>query len=117
MNRDDTKRLLKIITISIIVLIIVTYAFFTSLDYLKGPKIIIKEPANGSTIATSSVEIIGIASRIQNITINGKPVIIDKEGNFNEILILVEGYNVSLFKAVDKFDRTAEYKLELVYEK
>ena len=48
---------------------------------------------------------------------NGKPVIVDKDGNFEEILLLSPGYNSTLFSAKDRFNRTTEYKLELVYKK
>lgn len=81
-----------------------------------GPEIIIFEPRNGSTIATSTVLIRGQALRIQDISLNNRPILIDEQGNFSETLLLFPGYNVSLISAQDKFDRTIEYKLELVYQ-
>jgi hypothetical protein len=53
---------------------------------------------------------------IQNITLNNKPLLIDKDGNFTETLLLFPGYNVSVISANDKFKRTTEYKMELVYQ-
>ncbi len=116
-NRDGTKKILKISGIFIIFLILIGYSLFESHSLIKGPEIIIMEPSTGSTLTTSSVSVIGKALRIQEITLNGRPIIIDQDGNFNEILVLAPGYNSSLFKANDKFNRTIEHKLELVYKK
>lgn len=116
-NRDATKRILKIISIAIIILIIIAYALFESHSLIEGPEIIIFEPKSGSLITTSSTNIIGQAFRIQEIRLNGRPILIDQDGNFNETILLAPGYNSSLFFAKDKFDRTIEYKLELVYQK
>lgn len=116
-NRDGTKKLLTGISIVIVVGIIIGYALFASHSFISGPEIIITSPAPGTTIATSTVKITGVALRIQDLSLNGRPILIDNEGNFNEVLLLYPGYNVALFSAVDKFDRTSEYKLELVYQK
>jgi hypothetical protein len=116
-NRDGTKKILKIGGLVIIILIIVGYSLFESNSLIKGPEIIVFEPQSGSLIATSSVMIKGQALRIQDISLNGRPILIDKEGNFNETVLLSPGYNASLLSAKDKFNRTIEYKLELVYEK
>jgi capsule polysaccharide export protein KpsE/RkpR len=116
-NREGVKKLFKISSLVIIILIIIIYTLFTSHSFIAGPEIIILEPISGSTIATSSIEVTGISHRIKEITLNGKPIIVDKEGNFKEIIVLNDGYNASLLKATDKFGRTTEYKLELVYKK
>ncbi|MEI7564042.1 MAG: hypothetical protein WCJ39_10905, partial [bacterium] len=105
-NRDGTKKIIKISSIILIVLIIVGYALFESHSLIKGPEIIIIDPVPGSLISTSSVTIIGKALRIQDISLNGRPILIDQEGNFSETLLLSPGYNISLFYAKDKFNRT-----------
>jgi len=116
-NRDGTKKIIRIIIVSIIVLLILGYSVFESHSLIKGPEIIIQEPLSGSTVSTSSIQIIGKALRIQEILLNGRPILIDKEGNFSEALLLAPGYNASLIQAKDKFNRTIEYKIELVYKK
>ncbi len=114
-NREGTKKILKFGSILLIIIILVIYAVFESYNYIIGPRIVIYEPINGSTIATSSIIISGTAYRIKDIFLNGRPITIDKEGNFNEILLLFPGYNTSLLYANDKFKRTIEHKIELVY--
>ncbi len=116
-NRDGAKNIIRVGSVIVVILLIIGYALFESHSLIKGPDITISEPIPGSSISTSSVNIIGKASRIQDISLNGRPILVDKDGNFNETILLASGYNASLFSAKDKFNRTIEYKLELVYEK
>jgi hypothetical protein len=116
-NRDDTKKIIKIAGLIVVLLFIIAYALFESNSLIKGPEIILTSPHSGDVFSTSSVNVKGMALRIQDITLNGRPILIDQSGNFEETLLLAPGYNVSLFRAKDKFNRTIEYKFELVYEK
>ncbi len=116
-NRESTKKLIRITIISVISVVIVGYAVFESYDFVLGPSITVLEPQNGISIATSSVVVIGKASRIKNLYINNRPVLIDTEGNFMENILLAPGYNITLLSAQDSFKRTIEYNLELVYLK
>ena len=115
-NREGTKKILKIVGITVAVLIVVGYGLFASNSFISGPEIVVTEPATGSVIATSTVIVKGTALRIQEITLNGRPIFVDENGNFSETVLLAKGYNVSLLSATDKFNRTTEYKLELVYK-
>ncbi len=116
-NRENTKKILKLGTIILGFIIIIGYAIFESYDFIKGPKISVFEPLNGSSISTSSVIVTGKADRIKDLYINNRPILIDREGNFSETILLAPGYNISLLSAQDRFERTIEYKLELVYLK
>lgn len=111
------KKILKISTIITVALVILGYSYFAFRDYINGPKIIVIEPINGSTISTSTILVKGQAFRIKEISLNGRPILIDENGNFKETLLLFPGYNISLIQAQDKFNRIIEYKLELVYKK
>ncbi len=116
-NRENTKNIIRIGIFILGFAIIFGYALFESYDFLKGPNITITEPQNGSSVSTSSIMIVGKVERIKDLYINNKPVLIDREGNFKEIILLAPGYNISLLSAQDRFKRTIEYKLELVYLK
>lgn len=115
-NRDGTQKILKIALFIFIITTVIVYSSFSFRDYIEGPVIIINEPLNGSTFSTSTVKIKGRVLRIQDVTLNNRPVLIDTDGNFSETLMLLPGYNVSLISARDKFNRTIEYKLEFVYQ-
>ena len=115
-NRDGTQKLLKIALFTGVTLIVLLYIYTASKDYLNGPRINLTYPENGSTIATSTVIIKGQVLHIQDVTINGRPIQIDTQGNFTEPLLLFPGYNVAVISAKDRFKRITEYKLELVYQ-
>ena len=115
-NRDGVKKIIKLVFFTFIISIVLGYSYITFRDYIDGPQIIISEPLNGSTISTPTVQIVGKVLHIQDVKLNNRPILIDKQGNFKETLLLFPGYNVSVISAQDKFKRTIEYKLELVYQ-
>ncbi len=113
LTRSITRRLIRTIFVSIMVIVIVGYAAWRSLNYARGPEITIFEPLNGSTIATSTLLIRGQAERINNLMLNGSPLSIDEEGNFIQILAIFPGLNILTFKANDQFGRSTTQELRL----
>ncbi len=116
LTRQDTKKIVKIIVFVLISLIVIGYAFFASHDFILGPIITISEPINGSTFTSPGIVIKGVVKRIQDISLNDRSLIIDHEGNFSENVLLSPGYNVFTLIALDKFGRSKEYRLELIYK-
>lgn len=115
LTRYGTKKIVRILIFSIIILIVVGYGFYTSYDFIIGPVITISEPQNGSSFSDPTVRIKGVVKRIQEITLNDRPITIDDKGNFNETVLLAPGHNVFELRAGDKFGRSKEVRLELVY--
>lgn len=71
------------------------------------------EKKDDSTLATVS----GNAAKAINLTLNGREIFIDKEGNFSESIAMLPGFSVVTLNARDKFGKTAEQKFEIVIEK
>lgn len=66
----------------------------------------------------SSLTIVqGQASKAIYITLNGREIFIDKDGNFSESISLLPGFSIITLDAKDKFGKTAEKKFEVVVEK
>ena len=114
MTRTQYIRYIKIGIIAIAVLIIVSYGAWRSLDYARGPAITIFQPVNGSTAASSTIDILGRADRVNSLTINGSPISLDESGNFKETLIVFPGVNMITLSAKDQFGRATEKQIELV---
>ena len=110
----EELRIRSIGLLAILACIVIGYAYFVSRNYLKGPEIIVYEPTNGSTISTSTVIVRGQALRIQDIVFNGRPILMDEQGNFSETLLLFPGYNVALISAQDKTSRQSVDKARKV---
>ena len=115
MNRGTTK---KIAISAIMTLVVVLLAFFvyrTSLSYFSGPSITINEPTDYEAFSTSTVTIAGIADRIEDISLDGRPITIDDTGKFSETILLMPGYNIETMVAHDRFGHSTQKRLELVY--
>jgi len=66
---------------------------------------------------SSMVMIKGIAEKAIYITLNGREIFIDKNGNFSETIAILPGFSIITLNARDKFGKTAEKRFEIVKEK
>ena len=95
--------------------IIIFYAYFQSRAIIAGPQLSIIEPQHGSSATSSLVTVRGIAIHAKEITIQGRPILIDLQGNFTEKLLLADGYNIIELTATDTQGRQIKKLLELTY--
>ncbi len=116
LTRYGTKKILRTSVFALIACIVIGYTLFATHDVILGPTLSITEPSNGTTFTTSSAHIRGVVKRIQDISLNGRPITIDDKGNFDEVVLFSPGYNIFTFVIKDKFGRSREYRLEYVYE-
>lgn len=94
-------------------LIILVFSYAKMSFMVKGVEIEATiEQTDNSSLATVS----GIASKATYITLNGREIFIDKEGNFSESIAMLPGFSVVTLNARDKFGKTAEKKFEIVLE-
>ena len=63
-----------------------------------------------STLATVK----GVAEKATHITLNGREIFIDKDGNFSESIAMLPGFSVVTLNAKDKFGKTSQKKFEVV---
>ncbi len=114
---QDFKKILKFSIFGIFLLVIVAYGFFRSQDLIFGVKIKDVNVVDGQTFHESVVEITGNAKNAVNLSLNGRNVSIDKDGNFSETIALLSGYNVISLEATDKFGNNDQKNYKLIYEK
>lgn len=93
---------------------IVLYSIYQSKNLISGPQIRVLYPHNGQRISSSSLELEGSASNITAISLNGRPIYVDENGNFKEKLLLPYGYTIIELSATDKFGRTKIKTLEVI---
>ncbi|MEA2112609.1 MAG: hypothetical protein U9P50_01380 [Patescibacteria group bacterium] len=108
-------KLIKIILASLIVISVLSYTYYQTKDYLKGPILELDSPKNNSTHHQNSVAIEGHAKNISFISMNGRQIFTDQSGRFSEEVILSKGINIIDIFAKDKFERENEKILNLVY--
>ena len=93
--------------------VIMVFSYEKTNFLIKGVKIEAKIEQKGD----SSLAVInGTASKAVLITLNGREIFIDKEGNFSESIIVLPGFSVVTLDAKDKFGNKAEKKFEMVYD-
>lgn len=116
MSRRETKFYLKAIVITLFLICLFGYGVFEIWDYATGPKIILSSPTNGSAVSESLISIAGQGKNTKEITLNGRPIVTDEAGNFNEKILLSYGYNVLELTAHDRFGKQTEQELQIVYK-
>lgn len=81
--------------------------FWNQVSYLLYPPFIeLEKPASNFTITDYAIEVVGQTEPSASLTINGKEVLVNKEGYFNSKITLESGLNMLTIEAKDKFGRT-----------
>jgi hypothetical protein len=112
----NAKKILQGISLLVFFILIITYAFFRSQDLIFGVKIRNVNLADGMEITERVMKVTGNAKNAINLTLNGREITIDQDGNFNETIALLPGYNIITIKALDKFGYVDEKNYKIVAE-
>jgi hypothetical protein len=113
MNKYKTT--IKTLAYLSIISLIIFYGYYQTRDIVAGPVLNIDQPLSGEISRSGLVSVSGHAERISKISLNGNQIYTDREGKFEEVLLLGVGYNIIEVKAEDRFDRQVAERLELVY--
>jgi len=113
LTRTNIIRLIRILIILLFVTLITGYAAFRSLDYLRGPEIMITSPTIMMTKPDSTIIVSGQALRISEIKLNGKNISTDENGYWSESLYIFRGPNKITIEARDRFQRQISQTLEI----
>ncbi len=116
MSRRETKFYLKVIVISIFLFILIGYGIFEVWNYATGPRLMVNSPISGQAVSESLITISGGSKNSKLITLNDRPIVIDKAGNFEEKILLAYGYNDLVLRAEDRFGKTVEKEIKIVYK-
>jgi len=96
-----------------IVIIVIVYAIWRTYNYALGPNLSIESPISNIT-SDSTIHIKGNAQRINFLSLNDHPIMLDPQGNFDEEIIVFLGMNILTLKAKDRFDRQIVKKIEIL---
>ncbi|MFA6257697.1 MAG: hypothetical protein WC671_01650 [Candidatus Paceibacterota bacterium] len=115
MEKILSKKIIKIIGISIFFILIIIYAIFGSKDLIFGVKIKNVNLEDGITVTSNTIKLTGKAKNAINLTLNGRDISVDEQGNFTETIALLLGYNIINIKAKDKFGYIDEKNYKIMY--
>lgn len=93
-----------IIGVAAIVGALIYYVAFQARYLIAGPTITLRDnyPVDQ---ASSTVVIEGTARNITSLSLDGRPIFTDDDGNFKELLVLPEGYTIMTLQAKDRYGR------------
>ena len=106
------SRLTRIVLI-VFFIIVVAYAYYEGRGLLYGPSI---EISGGlQEVHERFITIEGHATRIASLSMNGRQISVTEEGDFSEPFVLAPGYNRIVLEARDRYGKTTERAIEIVY--
>ena len=115
----SSKKIIKITGFSIFFVLIIVYALFRSQDLIFGVKI--KNVTINGLLAQASAKtdsnilrVTGNAKNAKNLILNGREISIDENGDFNETIALLSGYNIITIVAKDKFGYVDEKNYKII---
>ena len=106
------SRFTRIILIGFFI-VVLGYAYFEGRGLLAGPTITV----SGRVMEVSEpfITIEGQAQRITSLSMNGKAIPVTEDGAFSEPYVLSPGYNRIVLDASDRYGKTTERVIEIVY--
>ncbi len=105
LTRSSTLKILRVGLGIIIALAIIVYAIWRSQEFIRGPELVISEPSNGQPIPDQVVLIRGQAMRANSLSINGNDISIDKNGFWQDKILVFTGVNKISVEASDRFGK------------
>jgi hypothetical protein len=110
----DLRKQLEMYLFGTLLIIAILYGGWRAYPLIAGPHITINSPSDGETVSSTTFQISGRVSRVKNIEIQGRPIPIDKDGNFTEILVAQAPYTNIIIYATDFYDKTVLKTLRVV---
>ncbi len=101
-------------SLALFAIIIVVYSVFQARNIIFGPSIDLTSPIDGETYTAALIDIKGIVHNANTFTIDDNPVLTDKNGGFDNQLLLSPGYNIIKVQAGDKFGKTTKVMLQVI---
>jgi len=111
----NAKKIIKIGGFSIFFILIIIYVILGSKDLIFGVKIKNVNLVDGATVTNNIINLTGTAKNAINLTLDGREISVDQNGNFSETIALLSGYNIINIKAKDKFGYVDEKNYKLIY--
>jgi len=95
---------------------LISYGIFNARNLIIGPTIEIFTPTQDTETGENVFTVNGRAKNIAFISLNEKPIFIDKEGLFEEKLLLSPGSNIIEIKARDRFKNETKKTITIYYK-
>lgn len=100
-----TPRRLGIVSAFLLFLLLLGFLGIRFGAFLSAPKITLEEPKNFIAVSEPAVQLKGRVEKESRLTVNGREIMLDERGNFDETLELAPGVNALEFLIKDRFGK------------
>lgn len=105
---------LRLLGIAILGILLVWYVHFQARSFIEGPSIALND--TGDILHHErTIVLTGTTKNIVGMTLNGREIHTNENGDFSERLILEDGYTIMTLYAEDRFGRSTTLTREFVY--
>ncbi len=111
---QDNKKIIKMTALFVFFVLIIIYAIFVSKDLIFGVKLKDINLTDGVTVTEDTIKVTGNARNAIKLTLNGREISVDQQGNFDETIALLSGYNIISIRAQDKFGYVDEEDYQVI---
>lgn len=107
------RKILQFAAGGLLLVIIIGYGIYQAQDFWTGPVISITSPHDGYEADSHTIELVGRAERVSYLNLNGRQIFTDRNGIFEEELLLAPGYNIITVAGEDAFGRETREHLRV----
>lgn len=107
-------RILRGLGMIALLVLLAWYVHFQARNFIQGPLLTL-ESAYEPVLHEQTVSLRGTAQNIVKLTLNGREITTDAEGNFGETVHLEKGYSILNLYAEDRFGRATSIERTYVY--
>jgi hypothetical protein len=108
------RRLLRYWLIAVGTILVLGFVLFQARYLITGPRIVLEATPPVPT-NSRSVTLKGDAFNISRLWLNDRLIFTDAKGQFEEALVLENGYTIATLRAEDRYGRTTRTYIPLVY--
>lgn len=111
-----TPKLIRNISIGIVVLLLLTYVIFEVTNIFSPPSLTVDSPQDYTSVVESTITVTGTTEPESELTINGRQVYLDSSGRFSVDVSLTEGMNEIIVSATKKRGKSTSIQRNIILE-
>lgn len=96
-----------------LLILIVAYGLFQARTLIRGPILVVTHPTPGETVEGQLYTVKGNAQNISRVSINGKPIMTNLKGDFDETMVTPDGFGILLIEAENRLGRYTSERIEI----
>lgn len=110
----DLRKKIEFYLVGTLILVAVIYGGFKGYPLLAGPNIELVDPLDGEVVSSTTFQVSGKVKRVKEITLQGRQIPIDTNGEFKETLVPQMPYTILILSATDFYGKTITKMIRVI---